>query len=264
MGEHQDAARSTGWDQVGEGVFRRRYEKLDQNIVAVVDNGEILLVDSRSGHGDADELRHDVEAAFPGSVGWLVNTHFHWDHTFGNARFSEATIVGHNRTREQLLDEGEATKRNLAEADWVPDSERGAFSSVVITPPTVTFTTEMAIHVGGLEVHLWHPGKGHTDSDIVLMVGDTCIAGDLVEEGAPPSFGDAFPRLWVQTLDNLLPRIGRTVVPGHGNVVDWAFVDTQRNEIAAAVAVLDGEDLSPPYSSEVMDSISRRLEQQPS
>jgi hypothetical protein len=63
------------------------------------------------------------------------------------------------------------------------------------------------------------------------------VAGDLVEEGAPPSFGDAYPLEWPRTLDALLPRLHPVVVPGHGDVVDPAFVARQRDDLAVVADV---------------------------
>ncbi len=130
---------------------------------------------------------------------------------------------------------------------------------MTIKPPTVTFRDALDLHLGGRDIRLWHPGLGHTDSDIVVLVDDVVVAGDLVEEGAPPSFGDSFPRAWVETLGLLAGTISGTVVPGHGDIVDKAFVLTQRDEIAAAIAHLDGGDEPSPYPDAVDDVIAARL-----
>jgi glyoxylase-like metal-dependent hydrolase (beta-lactamase superfamily II) len=63
------------------------------------------------------------------------------------------------------------------------------------------------------------------------------FAGDLVEEGAPPSFGDAFPLAWPATVGRLLDLAATTVVPGHGDVVGRDFVRRQRAELAAMAAL---------------------------
>jgi glyoxylase-like metal-dependent hydrolase (beta-lactamase superfamily II) len=89
---------------------------------------------------------------------------------------------------------------------------------------------------GGRPVELRWCGRGHTDNDLVVVVPDAGVvfAGDLVEEGAPPSFGeDAFPLEWPATLDRLLALAPPVVVPGHGDVVGHAFVRGQRDELAA-------------------------------
>ncbi|HSJ72022.1 MAG TPA: MBL fold metallo-hydrolase [Acidimicrobiia bacterium] len=247
------------WDEVGAGVLRRRYASLDQNIALIITDEGLIVVDSRSNHPDADELLRDIALVSRSPIRYLVNTHFHWDHTFGNARFPTAEILGHTRCREVMIADGERTLTELAKADWVPADKRALFGEVTITPPTVTFRNALDLHLGGRDVRLWHPGLGHTDSDIVVLVDDVVMAGDLVEEGAPPSFGDSFPRAWVETLGVLADSITGAVVPGHGDIVDKAFVLTQRDEMSAAIAHLDDGDEPSPYPEAVNETIEARL-----
>lgn len=247
------------WEELGAGVFRRRYRRLDQNIVAIIGGDDAMVVDSRATHPDADELRSDLATLTQGPVGWLVNTHFHWDHTFGNSRFPESRIVGHTRCRGELLANGKQVKVELTTENWIPPDERHLFLEVDIAPPQVTFDDRLDIYLGERRVTLWHPGSGHTDSDIVVLVDDICVAGDLIEEGAPPSFGDSFPNAWVETLGRLELSIDGVVIPGHGDVVDRAYVAAQRDEIAAAIDFAEGRGESAPYPKRVMGSIRERL-----
>ena len=73
--------------------------------------------------------------------------------------------------------------------------------------------------------------------DLVVEVpdADVVVAGDLVEQGGPPSFEDSYPLEWPETLAALARRLSPTtaVVPGHGAVVDAAFVGAQHAELAA-------------------------------
>lgn len=246
------------WQEIGAGIYRRRYPWLDQNIGAILTDDGIVLVDSRSGPDDADELRDDLRRLSPLPVRWLVNTHFHWDHCFGNGRFPEAKIVGHRACRTALLRDGSRIARELSRSDRIPRERRPAFADIEIVPPEVVFDDGILLHVGGREIGLTHPGVGHTDSDVVLLVDGVTFAGDLVEEGAPPAFEDAFPRAWVATLDRLAPLLSGPVVPGHGDVVDRAFVEGLRDEIASAVAAADEGDAGP-YPGEVMATVLRRL-----
>ena len=86
---------------------------------------------------------------------------------------------------------------------------------------------------------LQHPGRGHTDHDVVVHVPDAAVvfAGDLVEQGAPPDLGDAVVADWPATLDALLALRPTVVVPGHGDPVDPAFVRAQRAELAEVAAL---------------------------
>ena len=248
------------FDELGDGVYRRRYESLDLNIGVVIGAEAILLVDSRASHRQADQLRDELRNLTDLPVGWVVNTHFHWDHTWGNARFPEAALWGHERCRNEMIENGEAARQRVL--DWIPAEHHDAVNEVAITPPTKTFSTSAMLDIGGRVVELRHHGLGHTNSDIVVRVQDAGVlfAGDLLEEGAPPSFGDSYPLSWAETLDSI--RLEATVVPGHGDLVDAAFVITQQDEIegiadAARAGYSEGTPLESliehgPYPKEPM------------
>jgi glyoxylase-like metal-dependent hydrolase (beta-lactamase superfamily II) len=114
------------------------------------------------------------------------------------------------------------------------------------------------LDVGGREVVLRFLGRGHTDHDLVVEVetnGDATVvfAGDLVEQGAPPAFEDAWPPEWPATLGRLHALARGPVVPGHGAVVDAAFVGTQREELLAVLRALRAGRLDAgPYDEAVM------------
>jgi glyoxylase-like metal-dependent hydrolase (beta-lactamase superfamily II) len=108
---------------------------------------------------------------------------------------------------------------------------------VELVPPARTFAERASIDLGGRTVDVRYLGRGHTDNDVVAVVGNVVFAGDLVEQGAPPSFGDSFPLEWPKTGERLLEVVTGPVVPGHGDVVDAAFVRTQLEEIREAARV---------------------------
>ena len=217
------------FQELGDGVFRRRYESLDLNIGVVIGEEAVLLVDSRASHRQADHLRDELVTLTALPVAWVVNTHFHWDHTWGNARFPAAALWGHERCRSEMIHNGEAARRSVLE--WIPAEQHDAINEVAITPPTETFASSALIDIGGRVVELRYHGLGHTNSDIVVRVAGAGVlfAGDLIEEGAPPAFGDSYPLDWGQTLDSIV--LEATMVPGHGDVVDAGFVATQQAEI---------------------------------
>lgn len=241
------------WQELGDGVFRRRYESLDLNIGLILGDDAALVVDSRATHGQADELIAEIRSLTDLPVTYLVNSHHHWDHTFGNARFRSSDIVGHVRCASTLAQRGEEMRRNLLDAAWIPAEAKPHFEDVEITPPTTTFERTLTLSLGDRPIELSHLGRGHTDNDIVVEVDDVLFAGDLVEEGAPPQFGDAFPREWLETLDALLARSPGTIVPGHGDVVGPGFVETQREQIARAI---EGEAV---FGDQIMEQIRSRL-----
>ena len=221
------------FDELGDGVYRRRYESLDLNIGVVIGTSAVLLVDSRASHRQADELRQELQTLTSLPVGWVVNTHFHWDHTWGNARFPEAELWGHDRCRSEMIEKGEVARQAVLE--WMPDEHHDAVKEVEITPPTNTFSERASIEIGR-HVELTYYGRGHTNSDIVVHVDGVVFAGDLLEEGAPPSFGDSYPLDWAPTIGEF--RHSDIIVPGHGDVVDQDFLTAQHDELTAVAELV--------------------------
>jgi glyoxylase-like metal-dependent hydrolase (beta-lactamase superfamily II) len=223
----------SGWQEVGDRVFRFRYRSLDLNVGAVVGEDEVLVVDTRSWAAEASELLADLRGLTRLPLRQVVNTHWHYDHCFGNATLRPAAIWGHRRAAERLRSDGEERRRRLMAASPEVAEELAA---VVLDPPDRPVGDAGAdLAVGGRRVELRFCGRGHTDNDLMAVVPDAGVvfAGDLVEEGAPPVYGqDAFPLEWPATLDRLLALAPPTVVPGHGDVVGHGFVRGQRDQLA--------------------------------
>jgi glyoxylase-like metal-dependent hydrolase (beta-lactamase superfamily II) len=255
------------FDQLGEGVFRRRYESLDLNVGVVLGDDGILIVDTRSTHEEAEELISDLRTLTDLSVRWVVNTHWHWDHAFGNAVFPNSEIWGHELCRAGMERFGERMK--LDARSWLPSSQHAQVDEVVVVPPDRTFADSVSLAIGRT-VDLTYHGLAHTDADIVVRVpgSDVAFFGDMIEESGPPNFGDSYPLVWPVTLESAAVDMPGVAVPGHGDVVDDDFVRAQLEELAA-IARLSGQiaageldiltaSAQGPYSQDVMRSAFAR------
>jgi glyoxylase-like metal-dependent hydrolase (beta-lactamase superfamily II) len=219
------------WREIADRVFIRRFAFFDQTIGAVVGRERVLVIDTRSTLVQARELLDDLRhvSRLPHVV---LNTHAHFDHVLGNAAFRPCEIWGEDGCARFMRDLGRA--RRAGAAAEMPEIADDLLASPV-DPPDRTFIRETTLDLGDRRVDLRFLGRGHTDHDVVALVTDVGVvfAGDLVEQGAPPSFGDAFPLEWPATLGHLLDAAGDgQVVPGHGEVVDRDFVAGQLGEIA--------------------------------
>ena len=225
------------WLEIGDGVFVRRYAFYDQNIVAVLDRDEALVVDTRSSHRQAAEIQADLRAIGAPRVTSIVNTHGHYDHCFGNRPFRPAVIWGHERCVTMIRDTGER-RRALLKVEMPELADE--LGEVVLDPPDRTFVDRATVEVGSRIVNLAYLGRGHTDNDIVLHVphADVLCAGDLLENGATPYFGDGFPMDWPATMEAMLELTGPTtvVVPGHGDHAGRAFVERSLEELREVAA----------------------------
>jgi glyoxylase-like metal-dependent hydrolase (beta-lactamase superfamily II) len=232
------------WREVGDRVFVRRHRTLDVNAGLILGDDHCLVIDTRGSEREARELLRAIHSLtrLPYIV---VNTHAHFDHCFGNATFAVeqpgCEIWAHERGKEELARSGAGQRASIA--DWLRNSGEETLAAEVETVdlelPNHTFSHEATIDLGGRSVLLRHPGRGHTDHDIVaeILDAEVTFVGDLVEQGAPPSFDDAFPLEWPAALDNVLDRVSTVIVPGHGDIVDPEFISRQRVDVAEVAEV---------------------------
>lgn len=225
--------------QIAPGVHVRRHEELNLNCGLVVGQERALLIDTRSYHEHGMELLAaarevtDLELV-------VVNTHAHYDHCFGNSVFRDSQIYAHVGAAEELRRSGEDQREQVVA--HLRRTQRGdmadAMAATEIVLPFYLVEEDTPIDLGGRTVELLYAGRGHTDHDLAVAVPDAGVvfAGDLVEEGADPAMEDSFPLEWAQTLRVLAdkdPAAGAELwVPGHGDVVDRAFVLEQADVLA--------------------------------
>lgn len=224
--------------EVADRVWVARHEWLDVNVTVIGGQRGCLLVDTLGSARAAEDMLVELDALGVGDVLGVVNTHEHFDHTFGNgavrARWRRVPLIAHEEAAARTHLSGELAKAQYAgQAD---DPHAADVLATTVVPADDTFSSVRAVDLGDRVVDLVHPGRGHTGGDVVVRVegADVVVAGDLVEESAPPSYGpDCHPLDWPATLDLVLGLVSdaTVVVPGHGGPVDRAFVQQQRADI---------------------------------
>lgn len=270
--------------EIADRVWVARYPWYDVNVGLVAGDAGLVVIDTNA----SDALGRDTLAAVRRVSGApivaAVNTHVHFDHTLGNGVFrtAGAELVAHDRAAAELVEHVEDCRREHADDPHPCAPDMLATAPAV---PTRTFSSAMALDLGDRFLELIHPGRGHTDGDIVVRIpeADVVFAGDLVEEStqkaAVPGFGeDCFPMEWPTSLDLVLSLTGAStrIVPGHGTVVDQDFVYEQRAAIGVVaetirdlagrgVPVDQALDLGEwPYPREnLADAVRRGYEQLP-
>jgi glyoxylase-like metal-dependent hydrolase (beta-lactamase superfamily II) len=226
-----------GWVEIGDRVFVRRYAFYDQNIGVVLGDDAALVIDTRSTHVQAREILADLRELTASPVTVVVDSHGHFDHSYGNHVFRPASIWGHERCVTFMARTGEARRAAIAaEEPGIAED----LAEVVIDPPDRTFDMDATVEVGGRPVELSFLGRGHTDHDIVISVPgtDVLFAGDLLENGAVPFYGDGYPLDWPATAAAITALVGDgVVVPGHGDHAGHAFAEAQTGSIAALASL---------------------------
>jgi len=239
---------------------------VQSNCTLIVGESAALLVDSGQFPSLAERMVGEVEKITDKPVRYLVNTHWHFDHVWGNDAFRRAypglAIVSTEFTRRMIEDEGPktlangpATNRREAErvrgllasgklSDGRPITPelgryltRAAatlehiepeFALTLHAPPTVGFEKELTIELGKREVKLLFLGRANTGGDAVVLVPDVSVlmTGDAVVWPTPFAFG-SYPSEWPGVLQKMVDMNPAVIVPGHGPVMhDASYLRT--------------------------------------
>ena len=158
------------------------------NILLLTGDDGPLLVDTGVPSRGKDVIKAATAAARHPVV-TVINTHFHFDHTGGNAALgkAKARIVAHDATRERMSSDQTAELLNFT----VP-------ASPAVALPTLTFTDAMTLHLNGETIDLIHVAPAHTDSDVIVHFRNANLihAGDLFFNGVYPVI-DYSSRGWI-------------------------------------------------------------------
>lgn len=227
-----------GLYELAEGVFGYVVSGVIQlNAGIVVGEEAVAVIDTGTTEEDARSLLEAVRHVTDLPVRYVINTHHHGDHSFGNWWFLPAVVLGHARCRVRLVGSEGFTHRETMAAHLPMAREQ--IRAVRLTPPDVTFEGHLDLHLGTHSLRLAYLGRGHTDNDIAIGVegADVAFAGDLIESSGPPMVDDGYPAEWGATLRKLGAAMVDRFVPGHGNVVDTMFVSTQAGAFETLASV---------------------------
>jgi cyclase len=209
--------------EVSDGVFA--YVQLDgswglNNAGFLVGRDGVTVIDTCFTERRSRAFRDTIASVAPGrAVRTLVNTHHHGDHTYGNYLFMpEATIIGHEKCREEVIATGMTTKGLFPGVQW---------GEIEIAPPFVTFEGRLNLYMDDLLVELIYVGPAHTTNDIVAWIPERKVlfAGDVVFNGGMPFVIMGSIEGSLRTLGRLRAMGAERIVPGHGPVCGNEVID---------------------------------------
>jgi glyoxylase-like metal-dependent hydrolase (beta-lactamase superfamily II) len=214
--------------ELGDGVYVLEIPgPIPVNAGIVVGDESVAVIDTGTVESDAKQQLDAVARVTDLPVRYVINTHHHGDHSFGNWWFLPAVVVGHDRCRLRLV--GEAGERHREMMARLVPAAAEQVQAVPVTAPAVTFDRSCDLHLGNVSLRLDYLGRAHTDNDITVRLTerDLVFAGDLIEQSAPPVVIEGFPAEWGPTLRALEAVPEARFIPGHGVEVNSAFVGMQ-------------------------------------
>lgn len=188
------------------------------NAGIVIGDKGILVVDSLVSAKEAKRLVSDIRKISDKPIRYVVNTHSHFDHTFGNAEFASlgAVILAQDTCAENMRKSSEHVIRNAK--DYGISAEEA--KDIKIAYPNVTFADKTRFVLGGVSVELLFIAPSHTSDSIIVFIPEEKVAfsGDILFTDYHPYMGDGDIEGWVKTLDHLMTLDAEKIIPGHGPV----------------------------------------------
>lgn len=186
------------------------------NAGIVIGRDGVLVVDTLVSAKEGERFLADIRRVTDKPIKYVVNTHTHLDHAFGNCVFAAlgATVISQQTDRDMLAESGAETLKNAAVYSLTPEQMAG--TEIVL--PTLTFEKRMTIDLGDESVVLIRTSPSHTAGSAVVFIPSKKLlfAGDILFTDFHPYLADGDFSGWVQTLDNLLAMDVEMIVPGHG------------------------------------------------
>ncbi len=215
-----DAAEAT---EIAPGVFvhQGRYELQSPanrgdmaNASFIVGSECVAVIDTLGSFVAGRELLAAIRAATGKPIRYVINTHMHPDHVFGNAAFKEEapTFVGHYKLARGLASRAE---RYLAINKEMLGPE--AFAGIEIILPTLKVEDKVSLDLGGRSLVLEPQRTAHTDNDLIITdsATNTLLLGDLLFSVHVPTLDGSITG-WLALIEELKARNAARVVPGHG------------------------------------------------
>ncbi|HEY3176439.1 MAG TPA: MBL fold metallo-hydrolase [Candidatus Polarisedimenticolia bacterium] len=237
------------------------------NVGFLVTDAGVLVVDDQYeniAQGIVDQIRSVTDKP----IRYLVNTHYHADHTGGNSVFNKlAEIIAHDSVRPRLLEYPETVKRTFPDKIKAIETEiaaikdpndpwrvalekdlglakffldaANAFKVETAAPPGLTYEGHVRVWLGGQEVQIFHVAPGHTDGDSMVYFKDQKVLhmGDLFFNGMYPfidALGGGSVKGYIENIDYAIAHVppDAKVIAGHGPVSGIATLKRARDFLA--------------------------------
>jgi cyclase len=208
------------------------------NIGASVGDDGIVVVDDQYAPL-AEKIQSALKGVTDKPVRFIINTHYHGDHTGGNAFFQkQAPVIAHDNVRKRLEAGGPAGNLGSISMDHKPAPKEAL--------PIVTFDRDVTVHLNGEDIRALHFPSGHTDGDSIIFFPKSNVVhmgDDFVRYGFPfidLAAGGSVEGM-IAAMEEVVPKLPADVkiIPGHGNIANLDDVRTYTKMLIDTRAVVE-------------------------
>jgi len=233
------------------------------NAGVVVGRAAALVVDTLMSAKEAEHFLADIRKVTDKPVKYVVNTHHHLDHAWGNGPFAAqgAVIIAHDHTRRDLPQ----TAERLAHPE-TSGMDPNQFVGTTLVAPTVCFNDHATVDLGDLTVELRYPGPTHTPGSILVSIPQDKVlfVGDILFAHYHPYLAEGDLPNWEKVLDELAQTDATKIVPGHGPLADKSdFADMKTyliefDELARELCAGKKADDAPALMAELLKKLPKQ------
>lgn len=201
------------------------------NAGIIIGKDGIVVVDTMISAKEAKRFIRDIRAISRKPVRYVVNTHYHLDHSFGNSEFAKlgAVIIAQENAGKAMEKSAGETLKNIKGYGFTPEDMKGT----KVALPVLTYSDRMTIDIGGQKVELIHARYSHTDGDTLVYLPDRKVlfAGDILFTNYHPFIGEGNIEEWAKELDEIKSMDVEKIIPGHGPVSGKNDLDDMKGYI---------------------------------
>lgn len=188
------------------------------NAGIIIGKDGIAVVDTLVSAKEAKRFIKAIRAVSRKPIKYVINTHYHFDHAFGNAEFVKlgAVVIAQENDALAMEKSAEETLKNIGQFGLTPADMKGT----VIACPSVSYGDRLTLDLGGQKVELRHARPAHTDGDTLVFLPDKKLlfAGDILFTDYHPFLAGSNIESWCGQLDDMAAMDVEAIIPGHGPV----------------------------------------------
>lgn len=188
----------------------------DPNTGVIIGDDAVMVIDTQATPVMAQDVIRKIRTVTDKPIKYVLMSHYHAVRVLGASAYQPEQIIASQDTYDLIVERGAQDMKS--EIERFPRLFQAVETIPGLTWPTLTFTGQMTLWLGKLEVRIMQLGRGHTKGDTVAWLPEQKIlfSGDLVEYDATPYAGDAYFKDWPQTLDRIAALQPAALVPGRG------------------------------------------------